>query len=132
MEGRKTLLNKKIFEFYRWGIRIVPIILMLSHWFVVSSTNELLIFPSSCTLYSISLYVMAYIFPLVFMLPASYFFKFGWVWRIPFWYLVGINIINASSVFMPIELCLRIYFLFLVAFVVVLYSYAIIQALSSK
>lgn len=32
--------------------------------------------------------------PVVFMLPASHFFKLCWIWRIPFVYIIGTNAIR--------------------------------------
>ena len=42
----------------------------------------------------VSLYVLAYVVLPVVLLPASFLFKFGWVWRIPFLYLAGVILIR--------------------------------------
>lgn len=37
---------------------------------------------------------MTYLFPLMFMLPASYFYHLCWIFRIPFLYLAGVNMVR--------------------------------------
>lgn len=96
-------ISKRIFLFYRWGMRIVPILLMMAHWVYVWISGNL---PETHIAFGtkwhiVPLYAMAYIFPMAFMLPASYFFKFCVIWRIPFLYLAGVNVLyicNASLV----------------------------------
>lgn len=103
---QKTKVSKRIFNFYRWGLRIVPLLLMLAHWVYVYISNNL---PEThnctgMTIHTVPLYVMAYVFPLAFMLPASYFFRLCTIWRIPFLYLVGVNALhlyNSSVVCTP-------------------------------
>lgn len=100
---KEKRVSKRIFLFYRWGMRIVPILLMLAHWVYINISNKL---PEADTTidsgYHIApLYIMTYVFPMVFMLPASYFFKLCTIWRIPFLYLAGVNVLhlyNASFV----------------------------------
>lgn len=91
-------LNRSIFFFYEKTLRYVPILLMLCHWYGVYSFHdnprEILIDireNEECIAY---LYFMVYIFPVVFMLPASHFFKLCWIWRIPFVYIIGTNAIR--------------------------------------
>lgn len=89
-------LNKDIFMLYRWGMMVVPIMLMAAHWCGVlyyhclGMTNG----ANAGGLETAVMYAMAYIAPMVLMLPASYFFKLCWIWRIPFAYLAGVNIIR--------------------------------------
>lgn len=91
-------LAEKLFWFYRIGIRAIPIFLMISHWFGVHwfhhnaapiglnlNENAVLI---------VSVYALAYIVLPAVLLPASFLFKFGWVWRIPFLYLAGVILIR--------------------------------------
>ena len=73
------ILNRSIFFFYEKSLRYVPVFLMLCHWYGVYSFHEnpreILIDireNEECIVY---LYFMVYIFPVVFMLPASHFFK---------------------------------------------------------
>lgn len=91
-------LNRSIFFFYEKTLRYVPILLMLCHWYGVYSFHdnprEIVIDireNEECIAY---LYFMVYIFPVVFMLPASHFFKLCWIWRIPFVYIIGTNAIR--------------------------------------
>lgn len=91
-------LNRSIFFFYEKALRYVPILLMLCHWYGVYSFHdnprEIVIDireNEECIAY---LYFMLYIFPVVFMLPASHFFKLCWIWRIPFVYIIGTNAIR--------------------------------------
>ena len=37
---------------------------------------------------------MVYVFPVLFMLPASHFYKLCWIFRIPFIYFIGVNAIR--------------------------------------
>jgi hypothetical protein len=99
-------INKRIFMFYRWSMRVVPLMLMIAHWIYVGMSSNL---PEAhidfgTKWHIVPLYTMTYIFPLAFMLPASYFFKFCVIWRIPFLYLTGVNVLyiyNASLVCTP-------------------------------
>lgn len=95
---QKEILNKRIFWFYEWGLKFIPIFLMLCHWYGVfdfhSNPREILICikeNESCIAF---LYGMTYVFPLLFMIPASYFYKLCWVFRIPFLYVIGVNMIR--------------------------------------
>ncbi len=93
----KELVNKRIFLFYRWGMRIVPILLMLVHWLYAYCVRNIWEYDNldmPATLIA-PMYAMTYIFPLAFMLPASYFFKFCDIWRVPFAYLIGVNLLHA-------------------------------------
>ena len=42
----------------------------------------------------VSVYVLAYVVLPAVLLPASFLFKFGWVWRIPFLYITGVILIR--------------------------------------
>lgn len=92
------ILHRSIFFFYEQGLKYVPVVLMLCHWCGTFSFHnnprEIIIDIKENETCIIFLYAMAYIFPLVFMLPASYFFRHCWIWRIPFIYIMGINAIR--------------------------------------
>lgn len=75
-----VILNRSIFFFYSKALRYVPVSLMLCHWYGVYSFHdnprEILIDireNEECIAY---LYFMVYIFPVVFMLPASHFLSY--------------------------------------------------------
>lgn len=79
-----STLNRSIFFFYEKALRYVPILLMLCHWYGVynfhDNPREIVLDireNEECIAY---LYFMVYVFPVVFMLPASHFFKLCWLW----------------------------------------------------
>lgn len=92
-------LDKSIFWWYEWALKYIPIAIMLGHWYGVfdfhSNPRELLVCikeNESCIAY---LYCMTYIFPVLMMMPASYFFQLCWIYRIPFVYAIGVNVERA-------------------------------------
>lgn len=91
--------HKDIYWFYRWGLRVVPIVGMLSHWcllgWVYCSPSERMPVWAGSSVYMACTYFMCYVMPF-FMLPASYFMGFSWGWRIPFVYLAGVNLTRLS------------------------------------
>lgn len=93
-------MEKRIFVWYKWWLRIVPIVLMLCHWWLTwrfhGNGGEIVFVAIGNTACVKSLYVMAYVFPFVGMLPASYFYRLGWVWRIPFGYLAGVLVTRVA------------------------------------
>lgn len=96
--GVSIILNRSIFFFYEKSLRYVPAFLMLCHMYGVYSFHdnprEILIDireNEECIAY---IYFMLYVFPVVFMLPASHFFRLCWIWRIPFVYFIGTNAIR--------------------------------------
>ena len=90
----------------KFSAAIFLIVWFLAHWTYVGISSHL---PEAhisvgTGFHLIPLYVMAYVFPIMFMLPASYFFKFCFVWRVPFLYLGGANVLhiyNATLVCTP-------------------------------
>lgn len=91
-------LAEKLFWFYRIGIRAIPIFLMISHWFGVywfhhNSASMGLDLNENFVLI-VSVYALAYIVLPAVLLPASFLFRLGWVWRIPFLYLAGVILIR--------------------------------------
>lgn len=95
---RTNWLDRRIFKLYELGIKWVPIPLMLAHWFgtwdytqhprpiVVDTADN-----GACIVW---MYVLAYVYMPLAMLPASYFFHYCWMFRIPFLYFFGINAIR--------------------------------------
>lgn len=98
MRKEPDLLNKDIYMFYGWALKYIPILVMLAHWYGVfdfhDNPREILICikeNESCIAY---LYFMTYVFPVIMLVPASYFFHLCWIWRIPFVYAFGVNAIR--------------------------------------
>lgn len=100
-EGRRIRtewLDRRIFRLYEFGLKWVPVVLMLVHWYGVWDYGQhprpIFIDTNDNGMCIIWLYVMAYIFMPLAMLPASYFFHYCWMFRIPFIYFFGINAIR--------------------------------------
>ena len=95
---QKNTLAEKLFWFYRIDIRAIPIFLMISHWFGVHwfhhNAAPIGLDLNENTVLVVSVYALAYVVLPAVLLPASFLFKFGWVWRIPFLYLAGVILIR--------------------------------------
>lgn len=93
-----TILNRTTFFFYERGLRYVPILIMLCHWYGVfnfhDNPRELIVDIRENEACIAFIYFMTYVFPIAFMVPASYFFHLCWLWRVPFIYLIGVNAIR--------------------------------------
>ena len=91
-------LAEKLFWFYRIGIRVIPILLMVLHWLGVHwfhhNAASMGLDLNENAVLVVSLYALAYVVLPAVLLPASFLFKFGWVWRIPFLYLAGVILIR--------------------------------------
>ena len=85
-----------IWRFYEWAVIIAPIVLMLSHWYVfyVFSQNnqELLQYSSSNEVCIAWIYTILYLYVPLMLLPASYFFRWCNIFRVPFIYFIFINV----------------------------------------
>ena len=71
---------------------------MVLHWFGVywfhhNTASMGLVMNENAVLVA-SVYALAYVVLPAVLLPASFLFKFGWVWRIPFLYLAGVILIR--------------------------------------
>lgn len=95
---RQELLSRKIYRFYEVLSKWAPIPLMLGHWYgvwdyghyprpVILDTQD----NGNCIIW---LYVLAYVYMPIAMLPVSHFFHHCTFMRIPFFYFFGINIIR--------------------------------------
>lgn len=91
-------LRRKIYRFYEELARFAPIVLMVWHWYslwdysccphpTVTNTEE----NGNSIIWQ---YSMMYLYPPIAMIPSSYFFHWCWIYRIPFWYFVGISSIR--------------------------------------
>lgn len=95
MEG---LLSRKIWRFYELLSKWAPIPLMLGHWYGVGTMDIIprptildTDFNGNCIIW---IYVLAYIYMPLTMIPVSFFFRYCWIFRIPFFYFFGINAIR--------------------------------------
>lgn len=96
-DGSMTAIQKKsIWKFYRWAVVLAPIMLMLSHWYIFyvfsQNTHELLWYSSANEVCIAWIYSILYLYVPLMILPASYFFKYDNLFRIPFVYFIFINI----------------------------------------
>lgn len=71
---------------------------MVSHWFGVHwfhhNAAPIGLGLNENAVLVVSVYALAYVVLPAVLLPASFLFKFGWVWRIPFLYLAGVILIR--------------------------------------
>lgn len=91
-----TFNERLIWRFYEWAVVIAPIILMLSHWYVfyIFSQNkqELLHYSASNEVCIAWIYTILYLYVPLMLLPASYFFRWCNIFRVPFIYFIFINV----------------------------------------
>lgn len=92
------IMSRKIWKFYELLSKWAPIPLMLGHWYGVWDYGH---YPRPTILDTadignciIWMYFLAYIYMPLCMLPVSFFFKYCWIFRIPFFYFFGINAIR--------------------------------------
>ena len=94
--GVPTPNEKFIWVFYEWAVIIAPIVLMLSHWYVFyvfsQNNHELLNYSSANEVCIAWIYTILYLYVPLMLLPASYFFRWCNLFRIPFIYFVFINV----------------------------------------
>lgn len=91
-----SIFERRIWTFYEWGVIITPILIMLSHWYIfyVFSLNsqEVLNYPKSNEICIAWIYSILYLYVPLMILPASYFFRWCSLFRIPFVYFLFINV----------------------------------------
>lgn len=128
MEG---LLNRKIWNFYKFLSKWAPIPLILGHWYGVWDYG---LHPKAIVLDTelngnciIWLYILAYVYMPLTMIPVSYFFHYCWIFRIPFFYFFGINAIRLYYqhwLITPEQLEMHHVF---IIFTLILYAYGFIK-----
>lgn len=128
---RHEVLNRRIFKFYELGAKWAPIPLMLGHWYGVWDYGR---YPRPTILDTadngnciIWLYILAYVYMPLAMLPVSYFFHYCWIFRIPFFYFFGINAIRIYYrhwLITPEQLGMHHVF---IIFTIILYAYGFIK-----
>lgn len=91
-----TVEERMIWKFYEWGVVIAPILLMLTHWYIFYrfslNNEELLHYSKSNEICIAWIYTLLYLYMPVMLLPASYFFRWCNLFRIPFIYFIFINV----------------------------------------
>ncbi len=91
--------SRRILKFFRWFCKYVPVFLMLFHIAGVMELdrhpNKAFVADGQGALCHCFVYFMMYVLPLVILL-ASRFFFLCWIFRIPFFYLFGVNAIHIA------------------------------------
>lgn len=94
--GMPTQVERNIWKFYEWAVVFAPIALMLSHWWIFygfsQNEHEVLRYPAVNEPCIAWLYSIVYLYVPLMILPASYFFKWCNLFRIPFVYFLFINV----------------------------------------
>ena len=133
MEG---LLSRKIWRFYELLAKWAPILLMLGHWYGVWTMGTIPRPTITDTAYNgnciIWIYVLAYIYMPLSMIPVSFFFRYCWIYRIPFFYFLGINAIRLYYqhwLITPEQLEMHHVF---IIFTLMLYAYGFIKIALSR
>lgn len=95
-ESIAGICKRSIWKFYQWAVVIAPLVLMLSHWYIFyifsQNNHELLRYSSVNEICIVWIYSILYLYVPLMLLPASYFFKWNNIFRIPFVYFIFINI----------------------------------------
>lgn len=93
--SQPTLCDRTIWNFYKGGVVIAPLLLMLSHWYIfdVFSRNsyELMRYSEENEICIAWIYSILYLYVPLMLLPASFFFKRCFLFQIPFIYFMFIN-----------------------------------------
>lgn len=91
--------NKRVLKFFRWFCKYAPIAIMIFHAFGIyefsKHPREMFILIKENMLCYCFIYFMLYVFPMV-IVVASRFFWLCWRYRIPFFYMFGVNAIHIA------------------------------------
>lgn len=91
-----TLRERRIWKFYEWAVIVAPVLIMLSHWYIFyvfsQNNHELMHYPKENEICIAWIYTVLYLYIPMMILPATYFFRWCNLWRIPFVYFVFINV----------------------------------------
>ena len=94
--GFPSLFDRSVWKFYEWGVILAPVIIMVSHWYIFyvfsKNTQEVMKYPESNEICIAWIYSILYLYVPLMILPASYFFKWCSLFRIPFAYFLFINV----------------------------------------
>lgn len=88
--------ERLIWKLYEWGAILLPLAIMLSHWYIFYvfslNTHEVLAYPEANEICIAWIYTLIYlIIPLAF-LPATFLFRWCNLFRVPFVYFIFINV----------------------------------------
>lgn len=94
--GMPTQGERSIWKLYQWCAVIIPLGIMLSHWYIFYvfslNTHEVLDYPEANTICIAWIYTLIYlVIPLMF-LPATYLYRRCNLFRVPFVYFICINV----------------------------------------
>ena len=88
--------ERNIWKFYEWAVVLAPIALMLTHWYIFyvfsQNTHEVLSYPDANEICIAWIYSALFLYMPLMILPASYFFRWCNLFRIPFVYFLFINV----------------------------------------
>lgn len=91
-----TVNERRIWKFYEWAVVLAPLLLMLSHWYIFygfsQNTYELMHYSEENEPCIAWIYFVLYLYIPIMLLPATYFFRWCNLFRIPFIYLLCINV----------------------------------------
>lgn len=85
-----------IWTFYKFGVIITPILIMISHWLIFwgfsQNNKEVMKYPEENEFCIAWIYSLLYLYIPIMILPASYFFRWCNLFRVPFVYFIFINV----------------------------------------
>lgn len=88
--------ERYIWKFYEWAVVLAPIALMLTHWYIFyvfsQNTHEVLSYPDANEICIAWIYSVLFLYMPLMILPASYFYQWCNLFRIPFVYFLFINV----------------------------------------
>ena len=91
-----TVIEKVIWAFYHWSAIFVPIVIMLSHWYIfyVFSQNncELMHYSPVNEICIAWIYTILYLALPAMLVPATYLFRWCNLFRVPYIYFIFINV----------------------------------------
>lgn len=122
--------NKRVLKFFRWFCKFVPFAIMTFHAFGIyefsKHPREMFILIKENMLCYCFIYFMLYVFPMV-IVVASRFFWLCWRYRIPFFYMFGVNAIHIAyrSLFTTNDMIMAHYCLMIM--IVAFYFYGFID-----
>lgn len=95
-DNTPTLCERSIWKFYEWAVVLAPMALMLSHWYIFyvfsKNSHELMHYSEANEICIAWIYSILYLYVPMMILPASYFFQWCNLFRIPFIYFIFINV----------------------------------------